>query len=449
MENINVNDRYLQPIEVINFFVNETSPKYRSTNVKLVSHFRPLLLNTSSNFGSENHNFLKHITGRLAVVKKLNGEKYLELRPEFRGKDPYTIYCSLNLEEYLNPNETIREIIQIKDDSKIINQKAAKGSAEERGTKSSRIEEDFEKSQVLDEGRENEVGSAKHLGIRVRFTEDTARSRAPISLTLQNELHELVQSEENEIHDNEIDASLTEENVSIAPPLPPHVSASTTSLAPPIPPHSSDSPPPLPPKPTLNKILTKRQTEIKCQRQTSTGFDVRQSSLDNLETGIDKDHRSTQRNETTSILSNIDATQGIEITVDIEQKKFSGSDLEEDDSVFPLPNITAVSGSMRNKRGLTRDNAKTASVKDLTKNFNQIVSKQAEQCNKSNSNIGAVGGRRWRANSNGGVSDVESVARQGGSSASPEDFFAYRPLDERGKRWILAGKRLSGINLNR
>ena len=46
-------------------------------DVELISYFRPLLMKNTSSLGQENHTFLKHITGKLAVVKKLNGEKYV------------------------------------------------------------------------------------------------------------------------------------------------------------------------------------------------------------------------------------------------------------------------------------------------------------------------------------------------------------------------------------
>ena len=105
---------------------------------------------------------------------------------------------------------------------------------------------------------------------------------------------------------------------------------------------------------------------------------------------------------------------------------------EEDDSVFPLPDI----GS-KTKRTLSRDTSKTSSVKDLTRNFDQIVSNQAEESKKMQNSREVARGRRWAQNAAGG----DSLARQPSrSSTTSEDFFSYRPLDDRGKRWILAGK---------
>ena len=95
---------------------------------------------------------------------------------------------------------------------------------------------------------------------------------------------------------------------------------------------------------------------------------------------------------------------------------------------------------MRNKRALKRDPTKTASVKDLTRNFDQIVSNQAEQSNKSYSKKEIVGGWRCRTNINNSMSGGDSVVKPTTRNlTSSEDFFVYRPLDETGKRWILAG----------
>ena len=86
MEGINVNDRHLQPMEVIAYFVNETDDQYRATNIELVSYFRPLLMKTTSSFGPENHLLLKQITGELAVVKKLNGTTQLNYSDKMKIK---------------------------------------------------------------------------------------------------------------------------------------------------------------------------------------------------------------------------------------------------------------------------------------------------------------------------------------------------------------------------
>ena len=73
--------RYLQPIEIIDFFLNQ--PGGRTTNHDLIKHFRPFLI--EENFGKDNHAFLKKITAQLVTVKKIKGNKYLELKQEFKN----------------------------------------------------------------------------------------------------------------------------------------------------------------------------------------------------------------------------------------------------------------------------------------------------------------------------------------------------------------------------
>ena len=194
MEDINVNDRHLQPVEVIGFFVNETGPNYRATNVELISYFRPLLMKNTSSLGQENHTFLKLITGKLAVVKKINGEKYLELRPEFRNKDAYTIYRSLNLQEDENSDYDTR---QERNGNHVMSQETLTGGLEADNLYKlqNKIDETSKKFKV---GLEEEESSPRHNN-RVRFTEDTARSRAPISLNLLSEIEETLKTEDNTI----------------------------------------------------------------------------------------------------------------------------------------------------------------------------------------------------------------------------------------------------------
>ena len=61
-------DRYLQPIEVVNYFVSQVS----STNHDLIKHFRPLLVKSS--LGPDNHAILKKITAQLVIVKRIQGK---------------------------------------------------------------------------------------------------------------------------------------------------------------------------------------------------------------------------------------------------------------------------------------------------------------------------------------------------------------------------------------
>ena len=61
-------DRYLQPIEVVNYFVGQVS----STNHDLIKHFRPLLVKSS--LGPDNHAILKKITAQLVIVKRIQGK---------------------------------------------------------------------------------------------------------------------------------------------------------------------------------------------------------------------------------------------------------------------------------------------------------------------------------------------------------------------------------------
>ena len=416
MSEIIASDRFLQPIEVINFFVNETNPRYLATNLELVNYFRPLLMNTSSSFGTENHAFLKEITGRLAVVKKLHGAKYLELKPEFRGKSPYAIYCFLNSEESYGASNVSYE-----------NGKKQNKTYETHSKRQTKSFEDL--NQILlneDERRDereesNEVTKSyetvsKSIGNRVRFTEDTARSRAPISMTLQNELN---------------DASFVAEELTPAPPIPPHF---------------LQTPPPLPPKP-LQNIVTRNNEDDDLGRKSSTGFDVNHVDPDTLKADTNNligqiYGQPLNDGNNSSLLSNIEKNDtNVENTVDKSDNSSLASENEENDQVFPLPEISASSVSQLKNRGLKRSIVQTASVKDLTRNFDQIVSQQAEECNKLTSNKQVVGGWRWRTTSNSSTSGVEfSTKRPLRNSASSEDFFTYRPLNERGKYWILAGR---------
>ena len=61
-------DRYLQPIEVVNYFVDKVS----SSNHDLIKHFRPLLVKSS--LGPDNHAILKKITAQLVIVKRIQGK---------------------------------------------------------------------------------------------------------------------------------------------------------------------------------------------------------------------------------------------------------------------------------------------------------------------------------------------------------------------------------------
>lgn len=424
MEDINVNDRYLQPIEVIGFFVNETGPHYRATNVELISHFRPLLMKNTSSLGQENHTFLKHITGKLAVVKKLNGEKYLELRPEFRNKDTYTIYRSLNLPE---EDTSDYDNNQDSNDKYFMSQERQTGGMEAENHKSLQNIED-ENSKNISDISEDEESSSRH-NTRVRFTEDTARSRAPISLNLLSEIEETLQTEDITIGNWENDTILLIESFTPAPPIPPHSPESP--------------PPPLPPKPIKSQKKSQEQDITKTERKPSTGFETNHIQLnnfqrcDNYASGVM--NIDNTENETDTNMHSIVQSSDVMDKSDNDSKN-SGSDLEEDDSVFPLPDFSVSSPNMRNKRALKRDTTKTASVKDLIKFNDQIVSNQAELSNKSYNNKELVGVWRCRANVNtsmsGGDSGIKSTTR---NSTSSDDFFVYRPLDEAGKRWILAG----------
>ena len=71
--NINEIERYLQPIEIVHYFYENNG----STHHDLIKHFRPLLVESS--LAKENHEFLKKTTAKLVIVKKLQGQKSLEL----------------------------------------------------------------------------------------------------------------------------------------------------------------------------------------------------------------------------------------------------------------------------------------------------------------------------------------------------------------------------------
>ena len=118
----------------------------------------------------------------------------------------------------------------------------------------------------------------------------------------------------------------------------------------------------------------------------------------------------------------------------------SSEEQEADDSVFPLPDIGNQTENYKNKRTLTRDTSKTSSVKDLTRNFDQIVSDQTEANNKMTRDREVNRPRRWGPNSLSGDSLAKQSSR---SSTNSEDFYSYRPLEDKGKKWILAGKGLN------
>ena len=84
-------DRYLQPIEVVNYFVGHVN----TTNHDLIKHFRPLLVQSS--MGSENHAILKKITAQLVIVKRIQGIKSLELKPQLQGLSPHEISVQLDV----------------------------------------------------------------------------------------------------------------------------------------------------------------------------------------------------------------------------------------------------------------------------------------------------------------------------------------------------------------
>ena len=133
-----------------------------------------------------------------------------------------------------------------------------------------------------------------------------------------------------------------------------------------------------------------------------------------------------------------------EITAGEYNNATASSEGEEEDNVFPLPGIAASSStSSRKRHGMNRNATTSLSVKDLSKSFDQMVSKQQEQCQKPTSNKEVVGGWRWRGNGNASIAGNETTALYARaarkSSTIKDDFFTYRPLGERGKRWVLAG----------
>ena len=83
--NNNEIERYLQPIEIVHYFQEKTG----SSHHDLIKHFRPLLVESS--LAKENHEFLKKITAKLVIVKKIQGQKSLELKPEFKTLEPWEI----------------------------------------------------------------------------------------------------------------------------------------------------------------------------------------------------------------------------------------------------------------------------------------------------------------------------------------------------------------------
>ena len=476
MDDINPNDRYLQPLEVINFFVNETGSDKRATNKQLVSHFRPLLLKESSTFGSENHAFLKKVTNQLAVVRKIGGDKYLELKPEFKDKEPHSIYAYLQLQDESICEDNNQQTGTDNEQS----QKRCADEAEQSNQKYQCLEQAATYTDDFKDTTKNNERSSKN----VRFTEDTARSRAPLSLDLLSELNEWLGD------DNKI------ENVETHPVL----DSGQITPKPPLPPHASDSPPPLPPKVIQSKSSAESNEVAKDERKISTGFNVEQFNFNDFEDigdmaneEINLRNNEKEEEKTTTPISNDETIDEAETTPpplppkpsknlllvgkkDVTQEENKSSEIllsqktitekeentnelpniiventeridsnviasseeqEADDSVFPLPDIGNQTENFKTKRTLTRDTNKTSSVKDLTRNFDQIVSDQTEANNKMTRDREVNRPRRWGPNSLSG----DSLAKQSNrSSTTSEDFYSYRPLEEKGKKWILAGK---------
>ena len=92
-------ERNLQPIEVISYFVKHE----KVTNHELIAEFRSLL-NKENSFGQENHAFLKKMSTQLVVVKKLQGHKFLELKPKFKSLQPVEILRILQGDHVIGNN---------------------------------------------------------------------------------------------------------------------------------------------------------------------------------------------------------------------------------------------------------------------------------------------------------------------------------------------------------
>ena len=77
-------DRHLQPLEVINYFLHE-AVCFQSTNTELVGRFEKLL--KSDEFGRSNHASLKRLTQKLVIIKRVGGgRKVFELKPDLQVK---------------------------------------------------------------------------------------------------------------------------------------------------------------------------------------------------------------------------------------------------------------------------------------------------------------------------------------------------------------------------
>ena len=83
-------ERYLQPIEIVHYF----HENQRSSNHDLIKHFRPLLVESS--LAKENHEFLKKVTAKLVIIKKIQGQKVLELKAEFKSLEPWEILQNID-----------------------------------------------------------------------------------------------------------------------------------------------------------------------------------------------------------------------------------------------------------------------------------------------------------------------------------------------------------------
>ena len=104
-------ERYLQPIEVIHYFCEQIQKQ--STHHDLIKQFRPLLVNENS-FGAKNQAILKKICNQIVTVKKISGNKFLQLKPYLIESSPHEILEKTDFSE-CNPLEEEENINENKD----------------------------------------------------------------------------------------------------------------------------------------------------------------------------------------------------------------------------------------------------------------------------------------------------------------------------------------------
>ena len=89
---------FIHPESIVSYVMNSGG---RTTNHDLVREFRDPLRHPQ--FGEDNKKILRDVTGKIGVVKKMEGEKFIEFKPKLQG---------LSVEEIFEAVPALRKIVQ-------------------------------------------------------------------------------------------------------------------------------------------------------------------------------------------------------------------------------------------------------------------------------------------------------------------------------------------------